>query len=366
MPKRLKPFNWPHFMEKRHKPSYHSERILGKLYDQVQTVHFVPQWEVPFDRRILRAYRLDNAVLKAARQVKSEYDTAMRRIMAQQEIATEFEVWSTFILSKPRVGSDYKAQETMAHISDGLKEQYRQTCLKRAGCTEDSRDFSKLGPFVAAMYKVTKEELDIALAECRMIKMVGGRPQHKRKMEQKQMPLISFPWLFERALGRIATGIESGDDLAGFGPIPLVLKKDGQVRRRKDGGNEEFDDYIQQENGIIVHRGEELDLFQPDVDSEELSRKSDQEEASSVKDDDSCVLGECGEVILSAAFQVKPKPGQLLSGTGVEEVVPRAKLDGFSHLHEATKEFIEDIEEEEVDLDIEEPSLERLARFMES
>jgi RNA-dependent RNA polymerase len=402
-------------MEKRHKPSYHSDKILGQLYDKVESVDFVPQWEEPFDKRILRAYKLDDAILKSARQVKSEYDTAMRRIMAQQEINTEFEVWSTFVLSRPRVGSDYKVQETMGVITDGLKEQFRLTCIEKAG----SKDFSALGPFVAAMYKVTKEELDIALAECRTTITRGGREVPKRKMEQKSMPLISFPWLFEKELGRIATGMEAEDDLAGLGLLPLVLKS-GQARKRQSGGDENADDYIQQEDGVIVHRGEELDLFRPDVDSDDLSGESDFEEARSVREGGSYVLGESGEVVLNTIFQTKPTPAYLLSGTGVEDVVPRTELDGFidpretarfahdlqSQLRglynansvgplsdrrrsadlfpflgavatpktsvpeksgpEAEEELFEDSEEEEIQLDVEESSLEKLARMMDS
>jgi RNA-dependent RNA polymerase len=162
-------------MEKKYKPKeaiYKSEKILGRLYDKVESVDFVPQYdEEPFDRRILSAYKLDSALLKTARQIKSQYDTAMRRIMAQQEIRTEFEVWTTFVLSRPRVGSDYKVQEEMARISETLKEQFRAVCIEKAG----GRDFLILGPFVAGMYKVTKEELDIALAECKATKIVGDR-----------------------------------------------------------------------------------------------------------------------------------------------------------------------------------------------
>ena len=316
-------------MEKRHQPSFHSDKILGQLYDKVDSVDFIPRWEQPFDRRILQAYRLDDNTLKAARQVKSEYDMAMRRIMAQQEINTEFEVWSTFVLSKPRVGSDYKVQEAMAVISEGLKEQFRATSIKRAGCI-DGKDFSKLGPFVAAMYKVTKEELDIALAECRMTKIVAGRPQPKRKMEQKSMPLISFPWLFEKELGRIATGMEAEDDLLGLGLLSSNLKKDGQARKRQGGGIEDLEDFIQQEDGVIVHRGEELDLFRPDVESEDLSGESDFEEArSSIIEDGSHVVGDSGEAISNMVFPMKATSVDLLSDTGVEDVVPRTQMDGF-------------------------------------
>jgi len=300
MPKRLRPPKWPHFMEKRYKPkdaTYHSEKVLGQLYDKVESVDFVPQYQEPFDRRILRAYKLDDALLKSCRQIKSKYDTAMRRIMAQQEIKTEFEVWSTFILSRPRVGTDYKVQEEMARYSDDLKTRFRTVCIEKAG----GKDFTVLGPFVAGMYRVTKEELDIALAECRTTKLVGGREVPKRKMEPKYMPLISFPWLFEKELARIATGIEVNAELDAQGLQPLTLRGDANRHRKRDAGGEvDSDDFIQQEDGVIVHRGEILDLFRPDVYSDDLSGESDFEEARRLH---SLALDESGEVIHDAPLE---------------------------------------------------------------
>lgn len=420
MPKRLRSRKWPHFMEKRYKPkdaTYHSESVLGQLYDRVETVDFVPQYEEPFDKRILRAYKLDNSLLKSARQIKSQYDTAMRRIMAQQEIKTEFEVWSTFVLSRPRVGSDYKVQEEMARISDDLKNRFREVCIDRAG----GKDFSVLGPFVAAMYRVTKEELDIALAECRTTKIVGGREVPKRKMEPKYMPLISFPWLFEKDLARIATGIETSDELDVPGLQPLVLKDNTRPRKREASGQADFNDFIQQEDGSIIHRGEVLELFRPDVDSEDASGGSDLDE---MRSEPSMAMGNSGEVVLTSSFQPQAVPDHLLSGTGVEDVVPRVKLDGLvdprenarlahessmttnppllqnpsrraspiedkfpasataeaagnsiaipdtfqntDHSENNGSEQEEDIEEEVVDLDVQETALEKLARMMAS
>ncbi|TVY28830.1 RNA-dependent RNA polymerase [Lachnellula hyalina] len=324
MPKRLIPRKWPHFMEKKYKPReaiYKSGKILGKLYDKVESVDFSPQYEEPFDRRILSAYKFDNALLKTARQIKSQYDTAMRRIMAQQEIQTEFEVWTTFVLSRPRVGSDYKVQEEMARISETLKEQFRAVCIEKAG----GKDFSILGPFVAGMYKVTKEELDIALAECKTTKLVGNREVPKRKMEPKYMPLITFPWLFEKELGRIATGIEAADDLEDLGLQHLVFN--GDHSRKRNAGVTNNEDFIRQENGVIVHRGEELDLFRPETDFEDLSGESDFEETGDLQDGARYRMGESGEIVLASAF-----PGSIagsVSGAGVEDVVPRTQLDGF-------------------------------------
>jgi RNA-dependent RNA polymerase len=327
MPKRLKPPRWPHFMEKRYKPkdaTYHSEKILGQLYDKVESVDFIPQYQEPFDRRILRAYKLDDALLKSCRQIKSKYDTAMRRIMAQQEIKTEFEVWSTFVLSRPRVGTDYKVQEVMARYSDDLKNRFRMVCIEAAG----SKDFAVLGPFVAGMYRVTKEELDIALAECRSTKLVGGREVPKRKMEPKYMPLISFPWLFEKELARIATGIEVGEDLDSQGLRPLVLRGDpNHPRKRGAGGDVDFEDFIQQDDGVIVHRGEILDLFRPDVDSEDLSGESDFEEA---RREHSIIADESSDIVPIASVKAELVPDHLLSGTGLEDIIPQVKLDGLT------------------------------------
>ena len=341
MPKRLRPGKWPHFMEKKHKPKsaqYHSNRILGQLYDNVESVNFVPQYEEPFDKRILRAYSLDDDLLRTIRQIKTKYDTAMKRLMAQQEIMTEFEIWSTFVLSRPRVGSDYKVQEEIARLSDALKDQFRAVCIENAG----SKDFAILGPFVAGMYQVTKEELDIALTECRMRKIISGREVPKRKMEPKSMPLISFPWLFEKELGRIATGIDVAADLEDLGLTNLAFQNNqGPSRKRHGGGQVDKDDFIQQDDGVIVHRGEELDLFRQDPDSDDMIGDSDYEEARSGHSD---TMGKSDEAVLATEFQSlnTPVPEHLLGGTGVEDVVTPTQLDGLigrqgckNHTHES-------------------------------
>jgi hypothetical protein len=267
MPKYLRPRRWPHFMEKKYKAKdqiYNSGKILGQLYDQVESVDFVPHYESPFDKRILGAYEKDNALLKKARIIKTKYDTAMRRIMAQHEITTEFEIWTTFVLSKPRVGSDYKLQEDMAIVSSALKDRFRKVCITEAG----GKEFEKLGPFVAAMYRVTCEELVIALHECHTTKMVGGREVPRRKMEPKYMPLISFPWLFHSILGRIATGVEQASEFADIG-LAMLNTRAGKPRPKIPALDEDDqEDFVETAEGI-THRGELLDLFRPDdVDSD--------------------------------------------------------------------------------------------------
>jgi hypothetical protein len=264
MPKHLRPRKWPHFMDKKFEPKdqiYVSRKILGQLYDKVESVNFVPQYQSPFDERIIRAYGLEDAVLKTARQLKSKYDTAMRRVMAQHDIKTEFEVWSTFVLSKPRVGSDYKMQEEMAIVSDALKDRFRKVCIEAAG----GKDSEQLLPFVAAMYRITWEEMQIALHQCREIKIKGGKEEPKRKMEPKYMPLISFPWLFHDILGRIATGIEHREDLQNLGFSFMSAAKE-KPRKITSGRDESDPDDVVETTKGITHRGEVLDLFRTDDD----------------------------------------------------------------------------------------------------
>lgn len=319
MRKSLSPRQWPHFMEKKYKPKeaqYHSYKILGQLYDRVEIVNFVPQYTEPFDRRILRAYELDDTLLKSARQVKTKYDTAMKRLLAQQEINTEFEIWSTFVLTRPRVGSDYKVQEEIARLSDALKDQFRAVCIDRAG----GKDFSILGPFVAAMYKITKEELDIALAECRSTKIVGGREVPKRRMEAKYMPLISFPWLFEKELGRIATGIDGAEELEDLGLAHVNLNDLSRGHKRRGGAQVPEEDLIIRVGEDIIHRGENLTVFPEDNPEDNGDSDVDHERAW---DDHDVIRNASGKAVLDTGVRRNNNVSE------VDDIVPRMELDGL-------------------------------------
>jgi RNA-dependent RNA polymerase len=178
----------------------------------------------------------------------------------------------------------------------------------------------------------------MALAECRATKIVAGRELPKRKMEPKHMPLISFPWLFEKELGRIATGIDTSDELEELGLTTLTFSKEPAHSRKRQGeGEVNAEDFIQQADGVIVHRGEELDLFRH-VDSDDLS-ESDYEDTRSATEDHSFMIGDSGEVVLATEFQLpkNPIPEQFLSGTGVEDVIPRTELDGLIGPQEAAR-----------------------------
>lgn len=263
MPSELRCRKWPHFMEKDHKPKeqiYVSKKVLGQLYESVERVDFVPVFHTPFDKRILDAYQLELKMIEDAGELKKQYDAAMRRIMAQHEIATEFEVWATFVLHHANQSKDYKFHEGMGEISGALKDRFRNACYEKAG----SKDFEVMGPFVAAMYKVTQEEMAQALEECNQTKTVGGQDRKVRRMITKNMPLMSFPWLFHGILGKIANGElrqRTGEMVDAMLAIQGEPKKTTPKRNRIGLGILDAGDTLLTAEGE-VHRGEALELFQ--------------------------------------------------------------------------------------------------------
>ncbi|KAL3471302.1 RNA dependent RNA polymerase-domain-containing protein [Aspergillus californicus] len=208
MTRKLRPRKWPHFMEKKYKSEeqiYHSNTVLGQLYDAVERIDFVPSLEMEFDTRILNCRVFCDANQRTfLKKLKLEYDTAIRRIMAQHEIKTEFEVWSTFVLSHANMAKDYKFHEEIGAISSGILEEFRKRVYDEAG----GRNFDLLAPLVVVMYRITHDEMSAALAKHREDNpynemLFNSTPAPK----MEQLPLISFPWIFAKILGRIAVGL---------------------------------------------------------------------------------------------------------------------------------------------------------------
>ena len=258
------PRKWPHFMEKKGKPPsklYTSKKILGQLYDLVQRVAFVPAFDCPFDGRILKAYDLSEDMLKEAWNLKQQYDAHMKRIMAQHAIKNEFEVWSTFVIEH-NSSNDFKFHEEIGRISTALKDQFRSLCWEKAG----GKRYDQIGPFVAAMYKVTAEEMAIANQEGRALHEVNGREQTRRQARVETMPLMSFPWLFQDVLGKIAKlnalGPGQGDEscLIDSPPVPRIQTQPMVAKAfRISHAPLNVTDDLKTAQGI-THRGDLLEL----------------------------------------------------------------------------------------------------------
>ncbi|TKA64867.1 hypothetical protein B0A49_07587 [Cryomyces minteri] len=231
----LRPLERPHWMQYKGKGKiYHSKKVLGQLYDQVELVDFVPHYSAPFDKRILDAYELDQSVLDHATEVKELYDAAVRRVMAQHDIRTEFEVWSTFVLYHSQDNGDYKFTEDLGRITEALKGRFKELCYQKAG----GKEFEKLGPFVAAMYTVTATQTKKPLAECERTKIVGGRE-----------------------LGKIANGKTSGRTES-IVTQQHVAKRSHAAKKVPTSLLDADDDVLTEEG--VKHRGDILELFHSD------------------------------------------------------------------------------------------------------
>jgi RNA-dependent RNA polymerase len=175
------------------------------IYDKVcgENLDFVPDQGSDFDDRIIGKYDISCDMLKAARDLKSQYDMCVRRILSQHALDTDFELWSGFALSKPAVGSDYKRQEQLGKEYDTVKQRFRELCYEVAG----GHVPAKIDPFVAAMYQVTKEDVEAGTGSKQGVTEVElDEGADSPKQLATTVPLISFPWIFHWVLIRIALG----------------------------------------------------------------------------------------------------------------------------------------------------------------
>ncbi|KAJ5652195.1 hypothetical protein N7507_009621 [Penicillium longicatenatum] len=231
MDRDLEPRQWPHFMEKKHKRPeqiYQSRKILGQIYDAVETKDFAPTLNLPFDARILNCELVpaSEQYLEFAADLKVNYDTAVRRIMAQFDIKTEFEVWSTFVMSHNCLCRDYKIHEDLGRITGSLREGFRHTCYEKVG----GRTFEETAPLVVALYRVTHEEMAYTLQAQKNPVLNDYDDTDEAGSEEGgkiQLPLISFPWIFHEFLGKIAIGNFNMPvaDAVADGELPQVKKR---------------------------------------------------------------------------------------------------------------------------------------------
>ncbi|SMY29867.1 unnamed protein product [Zymoseptoria tritici ST99CH_1A5] len=268
LPVELKVKARPHWAEARGQ-SYTSRKVLGQLYDEVKLDNFQPAWELPFDARILTADTPTPELIAGATEVKAEYDETMRRIMKQYGITNEFEVFTTFVQSHHNDINDYKFYEKIGEVSLNLRDQFKEICYTKAGTDSVQREWSKLKPFLIAMYTVTADQVTAVVASSHETVERGGRQVPKMSLTFATVPLMSFPWIFASELGRIANG---RDDPAyhhiGATPRPTLPKKVGKGKQALAdliGEGEVLPDlpHIKVEDRVLG-RGQVLDLYHGD------------------------------------------------------------------------------------------------------
>ncbi|KPM40471.1 RNA-dependent RNA polymerase 1 [Neonectria ditissima] len=262
---------WPHFMEK--KNIYHSKKALGVIYDRVvnKSIQFNPIWDSPFDQRIAEhdTVKPDNDMLNAAKKIKRDYDTSVRRILNQHDVKTEFELWTGFAMSKPPVGSDYKRQEELGREYGVLKQRFRDICYEAAG----GKHAEAVDRFVAAMYLVTEEEIKLALCETMDD---ADCVSQSGQAEAKAMPLISFPWIFHWVMIRLVSSgkMSKGPTQVATDGKPSQHLEQPPIDKQSESAKASHKasvvetaridlgaDYTHLPDGTVIHRGEPLTLF---------------------------------------------------------------------------------------------------------
>jgi RNA-dependent RNA polymerase len=209
MTRDLERSQWPHFMEKKRSGSYRSRKVLGRLYDAVGKTKFEPHMLGAFDERIL-IHAPQEEVIEFVRSLKESYDESMRRIMAQHQIASEFEVWSTFVLTHSKASKDYKFHEEIGQHAKTLKDRYYEAFQEEAG----GHDQAKLRPYAIAAYHITHREYQKAKTreEGRESEDEDGSALSAGSSSSvlsasspaTGIPFISFPWVLQETLQQIA------------------------------------------------------------------------------------------------------------------------------------------------------------------
>jgi RNA-dependent RNA polymerase len=208
MSKKHRVQEWPHFMEKPEEEGQRiSDKILGQLYQMVERVEFVPQYNLEPNEAIMTAFNLTEKEMRWAKEIKTSYDKDMRRIMSQHNINTEFEVWSTFVMSHSG-GNDYKFHETIGEHSATLMDRYREMVLN--SCGDKAQELPRK---VAALYVYTQNHIEEGKKYLLNVRVettpkLKGKELNSNwtKMELALMPLMSCPWLFADILIYISKG----------------------------------------------------------------------------------------------------------------------------------------------------------------
>ncbi len=104
----LRPDKYPHFMENKHKPDYHSQTILGRLYDEVKQFELYLNRDQQQNMDYLGSFPYyalvlivdgSDAYMHAARITKNNYDFELKRLMRQYGISSEAQLVSGYILN---------------------------------------------------------------------------------------------------------------------------------------------------------------------------------------------------------------------------------------------------------------------------
>ena len=163
---RLRAQQYPHYMLKRNKPSDKSEHVLGKLYDQCQSItsireEYVQDLETHLDDQFLTSGY--EHYLEAAQKMHDYYSQNVLRLMSEYGISTEAEIVTGQIikLKKQRRGTLQREHVEIAEIINSrlksIRSKVKEMFFEEVG-DRSSENSVELCRLASAVYFVAYSE----------------------------------------------------------------------------------------------------------------------------------------------------------------------------------------------------------------
>ncbi|KAK1578467.1 hypothetical protein Q3G72_030483 [Acer saccharum] len=132
IPRRLRATTYPDFMEKQEKPSYESQRVLGKLYREVKGIAAPTATIKSFTKEVamltydpaMEVVGFEKFIGKAF-DYKTQYDNKLGNLMDHYGIKTESEILSGCIMKMSRFFDKKRDSEEISHAVRSLRKQAR-------------------------------------------------------------------------------------------------------------------------------------------------------------------------------------------------------------------------------------------------
>ncbi|KAK9448603.1 RNA dependent RNA polymerase-domain-containing protein [Limtongia smithiae] len=250
LPPSLRCRDYPHYMERKHGNTYHSTKVLGRLYDSVQELVFKEKQTDTFDARLLEGEHCvdDKELWTMTRRLKHEYDNKVHRMMLQRGIETELEVFTGYVMKYEAGGhnNDYKYWEEVSQQFAAIADMTRNKVYEETGFRDRTKPAEererRLCEFVAMAYRVGKEEIqemeeskrqvrerieqqkaseELALADTDLLHMIDSDKPPKQTVKSPEdedadeeaggyAVFLSFPWLFYQTLCTMARKASCG------------------------------------------------------------------------------------------------------------------------------------------------------------
>jgi RNA-dependent RNA polymerase len=189
-PKRYYVQSYPDFLNIRNKPSYESQKALGKLYRDIRTMHFNPTFNFEVNETfIVKGY---DEYVADAKIVKAGFDFELQKLMKHYDIRSEFELVTQLFLDFDKKGykKDYELRLTLSQIIRKLVDQYSRLFWAPLGGRQersagyDERAYQKASAWYFVAYTSTASNGNNSNAN-----------YQQQKTNQYDRILYSFPWM---------------------------------------------------------------------------------------------------------------------------------------------------------------------------